>query len=237
MWKTVICDDETEMRRAVKEYLSRFSEETGELFSITEYDSGEALLFNLTEDADIVFLDIAMGGITGMDAAKKLRDKNNTVCIVFITTMTQYAIEGYAVHAFGFLKKPVSYAQFRLQMTDVLRHLKPLRAEALSLKAGGEIRKIHLSDIIYLEVLDHDMRFVLSGDSITSRITMKELDEGLKGRGFFRCHKGYTVSLDHVRRVAASGIIMDNGDEVPLSKHRRKEFLEAYANYIGGGAL
>ncbi len=100
-----------------------------------------------------------------------------------------------------------------------------------------EIRKIRLTDIIYLEVLDHDMRFVLPSESITCRITMKQLDESLRGRGFFRCHKGFTVSFDHVRLVAASGIIMDNGDEVPLSKHRRKEFLEAYASFIGGGVL
>ena len=237
MWKTVICDDEQLMREAVKENLSRFSEETGETFSVTEYDSGEALLFNLSEDTDIVFLDIAMSGISGMDAARKLREKNNNVCIIFITTMTQYAIEGYSVHAFGFLKKPVSYAQFRLQMTDVLRHLGSFKTESISLKSGGEIRTVKLSEIVYLEVLDHDLRFVLSEDSITSRITMKELDESLHGRGFFRCHKGFCVNLSHVRKVSSASAVMSNGDEVPISKHRRREFLEAYANYIGGGVL
>ena len=119
MWKTIICDDEQEMRSAVRANLERFSEETGERFSVTELTSGEALLFNLTEDTDIIFLDIKMNGITGMDAARKLREKNSRVCIVFITTMTQYALEGYEVHAFGFLKKPVSYAQFRLQIIPI----------------------------------------------------------------------------------------------------------------------
>lgn len=237
MWKTVICDDEQIMRKAVKENLFRFSQDTGEVFSVTEYDSGEALLFNLSEDTDIVFLDIAMSGISGMDAAKKLREKSNNVCIIFITTMTQYAIDGYSVHAFGFLKKPVSYAQFRLQMTDVLRHLGSFKRESLSLKSGGEIRTVKLSEIVYLEVLDHDLRIALPESSITSRITMKELDNNLKGKGFFRCHKGFAVNLSHVRRVAAASVVMSNGDEIPVSKHRRREFLEAYANYIGGGVL
>ena len=102
---------------------------------------------------------------------------------------------------------------------------------------GGDLRIVKLSEIIYLEVLDHNLRFVLPGNSITSRITLKELDESLRGKGFFRCHKGFSVNLLHVRNVSSASVVMSNGDEVPVSKHRRREFLEAYANYIGGGML
>ena len=237
MWKVIICDDEQEMRDAVRENLARFQKETGEQFSVAEQPSGESLLFNLTEDTDIIFLDIKMTGITGMDAARKLREKNNNVCIIFITTMTQYAIEGYEVHAFGFLKKPVSYAQFRLQMADTIRHLKPLKAESLTVKTDGEIRKISVSDILYLEVLDHDLKIVLETESVISRIPMKELEEKLKGKGFFRCHKGYTVNLSRIRKIGQNSVEMADGQEIPISKHRRREFLEAYAEFLSGGAL
>ena len=237
MWKTVICDDEQEMREAVQANLARFSEETGEQFSVTQYTSGEALLFNLTEDTDIIFLDIKMDGITGMDAARKLREKNSRVCIIFITTMTQYAIEGYSVHAFGFLKKPVTYAQFRLQMADALRHLAPLKKESISLRAGGEIRSITLADLIYAEVIDHDLNVVCPGETIVCRTTMNELEKQLQGKGFFRIHKGYCINLAHVSRVVSDGVVMSTGAELPISKHRRREFLEAYAAFVGGGVL
>ena len=237
MWKVIICDDEKDMRDAVRASLARFSEETGEQFSIAEYDSGEALLFNLTEETDIIFLDIKMGGITGMDAAKKLREKNSRVCIVFITTMTQYAIEGYSVHAFGFLKKPVTYAQMRLQMTDILRHLAPLKAESISIRASGEIRSISLADLVYLEVLDHDLKVVCTGESIVCRVSMGEMEKQLKGKGFFRVHKGYCINMAHISRVTSDGVRMSSGDEIPVSKHRRREFLEAYAGFIGGGVI
>ena len=237
MWKIIICDDEQDMRDAVRANLARFSEETGEQFSIAEYDSGEALLFNLTEETDIIFLDIRMGGITGMDAAKKLREKNSKVCIVFITTMTQYAIEGYSVHAFGFLKKPVTYAQMRLQMTDILRHLAPLKAETISIRSAGEIRSISLQDLVFLEVLDHDLKIVCTKESIVCRATMNEMEKQLKGKGFFRIHKGYCINMAHVSRITAEGIRMSTGDELPVSKHRRREFLEAYANFVGGGMI
>ncbi|MBO4862450.1 MAG: response regulator transcription factor [Firmicutes bacterium] len=237
MWKTIICDDEKDMRDAVRVNLERFSEETGERFSVTELTSGEALLFNLTEDVDIVFLDIKMGGITGMDAARKLREKNSHVCIVFITTMTQYAIEGYEVHAFGFLKKPVSYAQFRLQMADVLRHLAPVKKESIQIRSGGEIYTIALPDLVYLEVVDHDLKVVCTTGTIVCRASMGETEKKLAGKGFFRIHKGYCVNLAHVSRVTADGLRVSSGDELPVSKHRRREFLEAYASYIGGGVL
>ena len=237
MWKTIICDDEQEMRSAVRANLERFSEETGERFSVTELTSGEALLFNLTEDTDIIFLDIKMDGITGMDAARKLREKNSRVCIVFITTMTQYAIEGYEVHAFGFLKKPVSYAQFRLQMADVLRHLAPVRKESITIRSGGEIFSISLPELVYLEVVDHDLKAVCTTGTLVCRASMGETEKKLMGKGFFRVHKGYCVNLSHIDRVTADGILVSTGEELPVSKHRRREFLGAYASFVGGGVI
>lgn len=237
MWKVMICDDEEEMRRAVRENLLRFSDETGERFSVFECDSGEALLFNLTDDTDIVFLDIKMGGINGMDAARRIREKNSKICLIFITTMTQYAIEGYEVHAFGFLKKPLTYAQMRLQMTDVLRHLKPLKAESLNVKTAREIHAVSLPEIVYLEVLDHDLRIVCSDNVVVSRNSLADMENQLEGKGFFRVHKGYCINLSHVKKIGSDSVLMDNAAELPVSKHRKKEFLEAFAKFAGGGVI
>lgn len=237
MWKVMICDDEEETRAAIRAQLERFSAETGERFSVREVHSGEALLAQFTADVDVVFLDIKMGGITGMDAARKLRADDRDVCIIFITTMTQYAMEGYQVHAYGFLKKPLRYAQFRLQLLDALRHLAPRREESITLRAGGEVYSISLTELIYLEVLDHDLRFVRKSGPLVCHATMSDMGEALRGKGFFRCHKSYTVSLRHIAQIGAASVRMSNGDELPVSKHRRKEFLEAFAAYVGGGIL
>jgi DNA-binding LytR/AlgR family response regulator len=235
MWKVMICDDEQEMCAAIRAHLERFSTETGETFSVREVHSGEALLCQFTDDLDLVFLDIKMDGITGMDAARKLRRDHKNVCIIFITTMTQYALEGYEVHAYGFLKKPLRYAQFRLQLLDTLRHLEPRKTANITLKAEGEIHSISLPDLLYLEVLDHDLRFVRINGALTCHATMRDMGESLRGKGFFRCHKSYTVNLAHVARITPDGVKMSNGDVLPVSKHRRKEFLEAFASFVGGG--
>ncbi len=237
MWKVIVCDDEAAVRAAVRAQLERFSGETGEQFCVKEIHSGEALLAQFSADTDLVFLDIKMEGITGMDAARRLRADRRDVCIIFITTMTQYAMEGYQVHAYGFLKKPLRYAQFRLQLLDALRHLAPRREESITLRAGGEIYSICLAELIYLEVLDHDLRFVRSSGPLVCHATMSDMGEVLRGKGFFRCHKSYTVNLRHVAQISAAGVRMSNGDVLPVSKHRRKEFLEAFAAYAGGGIL
>ncbi len=237
MWRVMICDDEEEVRAAVRAQLERFSAETGERFSVREVHSGEALLAQFSADTDIVFLDIKMEGITGMDAARKLRTDGRDVCIIFITTMTQYAMEGYQVHAYGFLKKPLRYAQFRLQMLDAIRHLAPRREEAIPLRTGGEVWSISLAELIYLEVMDHDLRFVRTSAPLVCHATMSDMGEALRGKGFFRCHKSYTVSLRHVAWIGGASVRMSNGDELPVSKHRRREFLEAFAAYAGGGIL
>lgn len=235
MWKVMICDDEQETRAAIRTQLERFSAETGERFSVKEVHSGEALLAQFSADIDLVFLDIKMEGITGMDAARRLRADNQNVCIIFITTMTQYAIEGYQVHAYGFLKKPLRYAQFRLQLLDTLRHLAPRRSGTITLRSGGEVYSIPMEELIYLEVLDHDLRVVRRSGSLVCHTTMGGMGEALKGKGFFRCHKSYTVSLRHIVQIGAASVRMSNGDELPVSKHRRKEFLEAFAAFAGGG--
>ena len=235
MWNTIICDDEAEMRSSIRAYLERFETETGESFSVAEYASAEQLLFHLTEETDLLFLDIRMDGITGMEAAHRIRERNQQLCIVFIATMTQYAMEGYRVHAFGFLEKPLVYAQFRLQMLDVLRHLGQRRAESIVVRADGELRTVALTQLIYLEVLNHDLRFVFSDGSFQCRETLRGLEGKLIGKGFFRCHKSFCVNLRHVRGIAGEGVRMSNGDLLPVGKLRRKEFLEAYAAYAGGG--
>ena len=237
MWKVMICDDEEEVRATIRAQLERFSAETGESLSVREVHSGEALLAQCSADTDVVFLDIKMEGMTGRDAARRLRAAERDVCIVFITTMTQYAMEGYQVHAYGFLKKPLRYPQFRLQMLDVLRHLAPRKQESVTLRAGGEVWSIPLAELLYLEVLDHDLRFVRASGPLVCHATMSDMGNALKGKGFFRCHKSYTVSLRHIVRIGGTSVRMTNGDELPVSKHRRREFLEAFAAYAGGGIL
>ena len=237
VWNVIICDDEREMCKTVRARLDQFSKECGVSFSVQECYSGHELLRKITPDTDLLLLDIGMDAISGMEAAREIRRRNQTVCIIFITTMTQYAVEGYQVHAYGFLKKPLRYASFRLQMLDTIRHLQSRQQVILTVKAGGSVYQIPAAQVVYLEVQNHDIRVVQVGGTLTCSTTMKELEQTLVGKGFFRCHKSYCVNLRHIVRISNAEVELTNGERVPVSKHRRKEFAQAFAAYLGSGAV
>ena len=233
MWNLWICDDEPEFRSELIAQLERFSEESGETFSYNECSSGEALVGRIRPDADLILLDIKMDGISGMDAAREIRRSNPDVCIVFLTSMVQYAVEGYSVHAWGFMQKPLKYAQLRLQMADVMRHLHSRHVESISLQIGRDTHKICVRDILYIEVLDHKVALHCKDNTLDYYGTITELEKLLQGRGFSRCHKSFMVNLQAVRRLTADGALIENGECVPVSKRKRKEFQQELTEYLG----
>ena len=233
MKKIVICDDDPELCAQLRTNVDRMAAERGESFAVRTFSSAEALLEQWTEDTDILLLDIQMGSLSGMEAARALRRRDDPVCIIFITAMTQYAMEGYEVHAFGFLRKPVGYERFCYVLGEALGAA-PVREElTFSLHRGTQIRKVGASEILYIEACGHEIRVVARQGTLLAGATLAEFEQQLSGRGFFRCHKGYLVNFCFVRQIQAKSVTMTNGDEIPLSKHRRKEFLESFAGFAG----
>ncbi|RHP45660.1 DNA-binding response regulator [Clostridium sp. AF32-12BH] len=232
--KLMICDDESVICESIQRMLERFSEECGIGLDIKICRSGEELLEQMTPDFDILFLDIRMGKISGMDAARKIREKYSDVCMIFVTTMTQYALEGYKVHAFGFLKKPLTYAQLRLQMLDAVHMLKSRRSESIMVKSGNDSWRLDLNKLYYMEIYGHDIHAVCADQTLTCYGSLSEYEKLLEEKGFCRCHKSYLVNLRYIRQIGATQIFMTDGSVIPVSKYRKKELSEAFARCIGG---
>lgn len=235
MRHVVICDDEQALRKELLSCLERLEPLTGEQFQTTCFSSGEELLDKLPADADILLLDIQMGAISGMEAARALRERFRDLIIIFITSQVQYALEGYAVHAFGFLRKPVQFGQFRLQMTDALRLLASRQGAAVSFRAGGESYQFNCNDIYAVEAHGHSVTISFREESKDYAVDLGELEEQLGGLGFARCHKSVLVNLSRIRSIGGSDVVMRNGKVFPLSRHRRQEFLVAFSQQTGGG--
>lgn len=235
MRNVVICDDEKGMRDQLTGYLERLQPLTGESFQVTCLSSGEELLTQFPSDTDILLLDIQMGPISGMEAAKALRERYRHLCVIFITSQIQYALEGYAVHAFGFLRKPVQFGQFRQQMTDALALLSARQGVMVTLKAGGESHRINCNDIYYIEARGHTITVSFGNWKQEYSANIGSLESELEQCGFFRCHKSILVNLRLIQKISQSDVLMLNGETVPLSRHRRREFLIAFSQQAGGG--
>lgn len=235
MIRIAICDDEKKIRDQLCEYLRRFfAEQPGE-YELLQYSSANELLQSYPADLDLLLLDIYMSGMDGMSAARQIRTFDEQVCIVFITTMYQCAIDGYKVRAFGFIKKPVSYAELHHELNCAVRQIERTRSrqDYITLRSGGAVHRIPVAEIAYCEVRNHSVRVCSGGRVQEYRCPMKELEEQLAPYGFFRCHASYLVNSRAIQRIGASELLLKDGTQIPVSQRRRKEFLYELSNYIG----
>lgn len=229
--KIAVCDDSSVMLRQIAGYFEQLQKDFPYEICPAYYSSGEEVLRDLSPDTDLLLMDIAMGGINGMECAKQLRGRGEKLPIIFITSMTEYALDGYAVHAFGFLPKPVTYSDFASILKEVFASSKKPEKFLVNTEKGAQV--IDPADLLYAEVYQHETSFQLKDARITGSIQLCTAEPMLEPFGFFRCHKSYLVSLRQISLIGRDSLTMANGDIIPLSKHRRKAFLDAYGKYMG----
>lgn len=229
--RIALCDDDENVRSTLANLAARFSRETGAPLNTYAFEDGESLLRSNTADYDVLFLDIQMPGLDGMQTARRLRSFNRDIRLVFVTDYEQYAIEGYEVQAFRFLKKPIRYEQFFEIMSKTIEGIRQDRSR-FSIKNRSGVHYVRSSHILYAETFRRHTLLHTAEEDIECSLSMSSLENEL-GTQFFRCHTAYLVNLKHVQHVASAEILLANRERIPLSKHRRAAFLQAAMNYWG----
>lgn len=236
MLKILICDDEPHVRHQLHKFLTSFLEERSESAEILEFESADALLNHYPKQPDLLLLDIRMQGTDGIDAAKRIRDFDPDICIIFITTMFQRAIDGYSVRAFGFIRKPVSVHELRHEISCALTQIKRTRdsGQYFTIHNGGTLQRIAVQNLSYCEVRNHNIFLCFDDRSVVAyRGQMKDLDSQLQNYGFLRCHASFLVNSKKILTITTSDLVLKNGAQIPISQRKRKEFLENLSRYIG----
>lgn len=231
--RIAVCDDELSAASQIDLYLNQIQLEEKLKFQVFFFSSGEELLENMPRDIHVLLLDIQLKQTSGIDVARKLRAEGLDFFLFFITNNVQYALEGYEVHAYAFLQKPLRYAPLKMYLLEVISRLKQARPFTITLKNGAAAEIIDCSRIIYIEVYGHSTFFVFESGRKEFSIPLNELEVQLNGHGFFRCHKSYLINLRKVISIRPSELVMSNQGTVPLSKHRKQEFLAALHTVIG----
>lgn len=188
MRKIIIVEDNDSDATRLLNFLDKFEKEHNEVFEIARYSDGYSFL-NEYLSADIVFLDIEMPGIDGMSAARELRKKDNEVTIVFMTNMSQMAIQGYEVAAFDFILKPISYKSFALRFSRVLKVLRKEQGEEIWVVNNEGKRKIRTCDIMYIETMRHVLIFHLINEEIKATGTLLSFQQKFEGGCFSMCNR------------------------------------------------
>lgn len=232
--RIAVCDDEELFRIEFKSVLDK-------VLINAEYDidtfSGGSSLYEafLKNPFDLVFLDIEMSGIDGITLAKRLRAVSENVQIVFLTSHIEYALEGYEVNALRYLVKPVDMNK----LSEVLKYIqdKKNNSRQIMIKQEGEDIVIDISDIIYMESMDKNVRIVTSKSEYITRYNISDYEEELKNSGFLRIHRGYLISLSKVKKIVKNDVVMDGDISLPVSRSNIKTLKDALYAYVEGTAF
>ncbi len=232
--RIAVCDDEELFRIEFKSVLDK-------VLINAEYDidtfSGGSSLYEafLINPFDLVFLDIEMPGIDGITLAKRLRAVSENVQIVFLTSHIEYALEGYEVNALRYLVKPVDMNK----LSEVLKYIqdKKNNSRQIMIKQEGEDIVIDISDVIYMESMDKNVRIVTSKSEYITRYNISDYEEELKNSGFLRIHRGYLISLSKVKKIVKNDVVMDGDISLPVSRSNIKTLKDALYAYVEGTAF
>ena len=233
MINVCIVEDEVAQANLLKEYIDRFSKKSRLQCAITHYGDGIDLVDEYRGQFDIILLDIQMKHLDGMAAAEKIRKVDSDVIIIFITSTVQYAVQGYAVDALGYVLKPVPYLQFEQLFDKAIARVNAKR-EKVFIRVSVDERQIKLDcDSIYYIESQRNNVCIHCGDADYVTVgPLKKFDEMLGGHGFSKCHNAYIVNLSYVEAVQKEEVLLTNGVELPISRARKKEFMAALTEDI-----
>ena len=235
MYRILIVEDTgTEADRLVA-CLERFEAEHGERFAITRLTSA----IEYTEKrprADLIFMDIDMPGMNGMEAAELLRERDEETPLVFVTNLAQYAVRGYTVDALDFIVKPVTYTDFAPRMARAIKAMKRNVGTTVGIQTPEGLRVVATSSIAYVDILRHDLYYHLVGEAEPLRIrgSIKQAAAEL-GSDFVKVSSSCLANMAQIRLVRQNSVVMSTGDELFFSRACRKAALETIAGYMGRG--
>lgn len=233
MIKIAIVEDEAAVRDQLTDYVRRYTRQYGTEFEVTCFTDGDEILENYRPAFDIIFLDVEMKRLNGMETAQRIRELDDDVLLIFITNMAQYAIKGYSVGALDYVLKPVPYFAFSQQLQKALGQLEKRERHYLAVVVDGGMRRLDAAEIYYLESEGHKVHFYTEKEDFIVPGTLKNYEEKLVGRAFARCNSGYLVNLAQVSGVQQD-MVQVGPYALQISRPRRKAFMAELADYIGG---
>ena len=233
MIKIAIIEDEQIHTELLADYLRSWSAAHGQAVTVQEFPSAESFLFvwEETNDFDILFVDIQMRDMNGVEMAKKVRERDGEIAIVFTTGITDYMGTGYDVAALHYLLKPISMEKVGQCMDKVVRRS---RKEAYVLVHGKEETiKVAVGHIFYVEARGHGCVVEIdTGDGAVGQTeiteSISEMEQRLQAYGFARCHRSYLCRIEGIRRIGRRDITLDSGSVIPVSRRMYAEMNRAF---------
>lgn len=230
--KIAFCDDDLSILNELRVLLDQYRVEHNQEIEYTSFHSPLDLLAEIERGTryDILFLDVVMPGETGIDAATEIRNYDNNVKIIFLTSSAEYAVQSYTVGAYFYQLKPIWPESFFRLMDSAITACEKENSDSLILRCKTGITRIELKQLEYCEVIHRTLFLHLSSGKVLESIgSLDELSKQLNPYGcFLRPHRSFLINLDYVQNLSYHAITMSCLTEIPIPRGKYQEIKDAY---------
>lgn len=235
MLKTAFCDDDLSVLNEISVLLDKYRVERNREIEYTAFHSPLELLANIEKGMlfDILFLDIIMPGENGIHVAKEIREYDNNVKIIFLTSSSEFAVQSYTVGAYFYQIKPIWEESFFRLMDSVIDECKKVQEFSLIMRCKNGITRIDLDKLEYCEVIGRTLLIHMENGKIWERAgSMDELHNQLSQyKNFLRPHRSFLINMEYIQNISSRAITMTSLTEIPIPHGKYSETKNIYLEY------
>ena len=233
MLRVAIVEDNDRDAEYLLSHLKRYSRENKVDIETRRYENGILFLEQYRGDFDLIFMDIDMPAMSGMEAAKALRERDAHVLLIFVTALARFALNGYEVDAYDFIVKPLQYNFFSSKMNRAMKKLDSEQRVKVLIKTSEKTVSVFADEILFVDIFKHVLNFHTDRETVSTRGTMKDVMESLNEGSFAMCNKSCVVNLNHIQMIDGDEAVLTNGERLQISRPRKTEFMQQIADFYG----
>lgn len=237
MFRIAVCDDMPIFLQKAEQTIENWPKKPAELVLQTFSDADALITAHSRTPFDIILLDVVMPLLNGIDAAKEIRQQDQTVKIVFLTSSPEFAVDSYAVKASNYLLKPLDAGRLYACLDELVEEIR-FSAKRILIRERSAVHRVALQDIEFVESQNKYIHFSMTdGRSLISSEPLYLYENRLLlADGFFKCSRSYIVNIYKIDSFTSKEIRMQSGFRIPISRSYQKEFETAYFAVLFGKA-
>lgn len=228
-----VCDDGDQDRSTLTTLITSFMAQKDVLYSLHSFTDGKELVQAINNQeigCEILFLDVMMDQMDGMETAKAMQNLPISMDIIFVSSNREMALHGYEVNALRYLAKPVSPPLLEEALGCALERLVLLDDITFPTATGDQ--QVPLADILYVEPWKRQVRVACTERSIQVDLTFSKLVEQMENLPFSLSHRTVLVNLAQIQTIQQNSVLLKNGEELPLSRYRLQELRREFLEYL-----
>jgi DNA-binding LytR/AlgR family response regulator len=232
--RIAICEDDRKQQQLLENYITALK--LGEPYELEKFDSGEDLVrvYENGQKFSIILLDMQLAELDGIQTAEIIRKYDKDSIIIIITSIIEYAVDGYSVNAYDFILKPVEENKFVKVFRSAIKKIQTENNKTYVIQTRDMTIVLKLSSIVYIESARKKINVHCENEQYFSNEKISTVEKNLSQFGFARISRYYLVNMAHIKKIGINDILLSTGEVLNYSKSHQKEIKIRYMNFMMG---